>query len=246
MPKIRINKYLADCGLCSRREAEKWITQGLVQINGKPAKPGDKVDISDDHISCNGKRVRRKTESSLTLVVNKSRGLVCSNQDPHNPRTVFDLLPASYRKRRLFCAGRLDKDSEGLVILTDDGNLCQQLTHPSNGISKRYRVLLDKDLDFEHIPEMLKGKVVQGEKLYAEKIIPASRGHNFSKRLEVHLVQGRKREIRRLFEVFGYRIKRLRRFQMGRFQLKRIAQGGYRKLNPRDIEMLLKNPATSR
>ena len=228
MAKIRINKYLADCGLCSRREAELWIAEGLVEINGKTAELGDKVDGSEDHVSYNGKRVQSKNEELLTLAVNKPRGLICSNSDPHNPDTIFDLLPALYKKHRLFCAGRLDKDSEGLVILTDDGNLCQRLTHPSSGISKRYRILLNKDFEAKHLPEMLKGKRVQGEKLYAKKIIPATRGPDSSKKLEVHLVQGRKREIRRLFEVFGYRVKRLKRYQIGRYQLKRVAQGGYR------------------
>src|SRR5471030_2607096 len=113
---IRIQKYLADAGVCSRRAAEALVAQGEVWINGIPAVAGRKVIPGEDRITVSGKAVRAGSQPRITLAVHKPRGLVCSNDDPHNPETVFSLLPPQYARYRFFCAGRLDKDSEGLVI----------------------------------------------------------------------------------------------------------------------------------
>ncbi|MES2692761.1 MAG: S4 domain-containing protein, partial [Verrucomicrobiota bacterium] len=119
---IRVQKFIADAGLCSRRNAEALIVQGEVWVNGKIATPGQKVTPGVDKVTVSGKIVRSTAQPRLTVAVNKPRGLVCSNEDPHHAATVFDLLPREFSKFRFFCAGRLDLDSEGLVILTTDGD----------------------------------------------------------------------------------------------------------------------------
>ncbi|HEX2099107.1 MAG TPA: S4 domain-containing protein, partial [Candidatus Synoicihabitans sp.] len=115
---VRVQKYLADSGVCSRRAAEVLITAGEVYVNGKKAEIGQKVVPGQDKVTVEGSAVRARPQPRLTLIVNKPRGLVCSNEDPHNPETIFGLLPTELARMRFFCAGRLDKDSEGLVVLT--------------------------------------------------------------------------------------------------------------------------------
>ncbi|WOO41652.1 pseudouridine synthase [Rubellicoccus peritrichatus] len=236
---VRLQKYIADAGICSRRKAEEMIREDRVTVNGKPAEIGMSVR-QGDKVVVDGRGIGRKAPESLTLMMNKPRGVLCTNHDPHHYKTVFTLLPSEYLKYRLFCAGRLDKESEGLVIITNDGALANAITHPSGGVIKRYRVLLNKPLETKHIEKLLNGVTREGERLYAEKIIPASHGPDKEMRCEVHLQQGRKREIRRLFEAFGYHVKRLNRFQMGQLVLKKLAPGMARPLKPEELESLFR------
>lgn len=239
-PTLRIQKYLAERGICSRRQAEVLIEDGLVTVNGNLAQIGQKVDPVQDRISVEGRKVKPHVEERVTLMMNKPKGVLCSNFDPYHTRTVFDLLPKPYNAMRLFCAGRLDKDSEGLLILTNDGTLSNRITHPSVGVIKRYYVKLHKDLDVLIIPKLLKGVRIEGELLFARKIIMAKHGPDKERRLEVHLEQGRKREIRRLFESFGYYVKRLQRFQIGKLVLKKVPSGKARPLTIEELNSLFK------
>lgn len=213
------------------------IREGRITVNGNLASIGESV-TQKDRVMLDGATIGRKPPASITLMMNKPRGVLCTNHDPHAVRTVFSLLDDRFSGQRLFCAGRLDKDSEGLLILTNEGELANRITHPAGGVVKRYRVLLNKPLDARHIPKMLNGVTREGERLYALKVIPATLGEEKEKRCEVHLSQGRKREIRRLFETFGYRVKRLKRFQMGRLVLKKLPPGMARPLKPAEIELL--------
>ena len=238
---IRLQKYIADHGLCSRREAEDFIRAGLVVVNGKTAVIGQKVTAGKDHVAVNGKKIHPQPVGQIVLAMNKPRGVICSNRDPHHSKTIFDLLPEKYAKYRLFCVGRLDKDSEGLILLTNDGELSNRVSHPRNRIVKRYRVTLNKAFDTSKIPLLLKGVRKEGEHLYAKKIVMAARGPDADRRLEVHLEQGRKREIRRLFEAFGFYVKRLQRFQIGQLVLKRLPTGTVVELQAEDLEALFEN-----
>ena len=135
----RVQKIIANAGICSRREAEKLIEAGKVRVNGKTIELGTKA-LATDAIFVNNKPILKAKEEQITLILNKPKGIICSNSDPFATQTVFDLLPSDLQNKRLFCAGRLDKDSEGMLVITNDGALANQLTHPSANIIKRYRV----------------------------------------------------------------------------------------------------------
>lgn len=234
----RIQKIIAAAGVCSRREAERLIADGLVRVNGKIAELGTKALVSDA-IFVNNKPLLRQPEPPVALIMNKPKGFICSNEDPFNARTVFELVPPPFSKMRLFCAGRLDKDSEGLLVLTNDGALAHRLTHPGEGVIKRYRVLLNKPFDPADIPKLLEGVEDEGEWLKAEKVIPSPAGSpDAAQRVEVHLCHGKKREVRRLFEAHRYFVKKLVRHQIGGMVLKNLPKGGVRRLSNKDIEKL--------
>jgi len=234
----RIQKLIANAGICSRREAERIIENGNVRVNGKIAQLGDKATL-EDAIFVNSKPILRKEERSITLIMNKPKGVLCTNSDPHADRTVFELLPPDLQRQRLFCAGRLDKDSEGLLVITNDGDLAHRLTHPSNQVVKRYRVVLHRDFNKADIPKILTGTEYEGDFLKAQKVIPAPQvGEGYQRRLEVHLHHGKKREVRRLFEANRYFVKKLVRHQIGSIILKNIPRGGIKILGKKDIERL--------
>ncbi len=235
---VRVQKFLADRGLCSRREGEEWIREGRVKINGAIADLGAKVDPEKDQVSVGRRKIPKLPKAKITLVMNKPKGALCTNHDPHAVLTVFTMLPKEYRRERLFCAGRLDKDSEGMLILTNDGDLANRITHPTGGVLKRYRIQVQKPFDPAIIPKMLRGVMDEGEHLFARKIIPDTVGDGANTRVEVHLDQGRKREIRRLFEAFGYHVKKLKRYQMGKLKLKGIPAGAVKPLTQAEIESL--------
>jgi 23S rRNA pseudouridine2605 synthase len=234
----RLQKIIANAGLCSRREAERLIEDGAVRHNGKIAQLGDK-GLPTDAIFVNKKPLPTEAARPVTLILNKPKGFLCTNTDPHGGQTVFELLPADLQRQRMFCAGRLDKDSEGLLVITNDGDLAHRLTHPSNQIVKRYRVVLHRDFNKADIPKLLNGVEDDGDFLKAEKVIPApDMGEGHARRLEVHLHHGKKREVRRLFEANRYFVKKLVRVQIGQMVLKGMAKGGIKILGKKDIQRL--------
>lgn len=237
---IRLQKIIADAGLASRRQAEVWIEEGLVTVNGTVVSLGDKAIPGTDRIRVKGRMLPEAPAHKLTLALNKPRGWICSNHDPLHDKTVFDLLPANLQSRRLFCAGRLDLDSEGLLILTDDGDLAQKLTHPSSEVVKRYRLRLNRPLDPADIPRLIKGKKIENEWYKVDRVVTPPGPSTPPQNLEVHLSHGKKREIRVLFEALGYRVKKLKRTQIGDLVLKGLAMGGYRILGPREIARLFR------
>lgn len=239
---MRIQKYISQCGVCSRREAERKILEGDVEVNGVPAEIGQDVNPEADKVSVDGALVRGIVEDKVVLAMNKPKGYICSNGDPFKAQTVFDLLPEPFASMKLFCCGRLDKNSQGLLLLTNDGDLANKITHPSSGVVKRYHVLLNRDLDAKIISVLLRGVLCDGEKLKASKIIPDSSNLSDSpRRVEVWLNQGRKREIRRMFEAMGYFVKELKRYQIGGLVLKRIPEGAVKILGKADIEKIFSN-----
>ncbi len=236
---IRIQKLLAGRGVCSRRKAEELVELGKVTINGTPAQTGQKVDPGNDLVKVRGKLLPPSPPQPICLVLNKPRGYVCTNEDPREKRTVFDLLPRRYVKARLFCAGRLDKDTEGLVVLTNDGDLAQRLTHPSNETRKVYQVELAKPFDRQHLPLLRKGKIVKGERLWLDKVVLVGQKEaRPSRRLEIRLGHGRKREIRRLLTAFGYKVNRLKRTKVGSLSVRKIPIGRFKILTNSEINLL--------
>jgi 23S rRNA pseudouridine2605 synthase len=240
---VRVQKFLADSGLCSRRAAEALVAEGEVWVNGEKATPGQKVAPGIDKVTVSGKPVRTKAQPKITLAMHKPRGLVCSNEDPHNADTIFTVLPRDFSRFRFFCAGRLDKDSEGLVILTTDGDLANRLMHPSHVIVKHYLVTLKNPFPAAKKAALLRGVTIEGEKLKVEKArLLAPRADGSATAVDVQMHHGKKREIRQLFTALGFDVKRLKRYQIGAFALKGIPLRAVKQLSNKEIALLFKTP----
>ncbi|HCJ11715.1 MAG: hypothetical protein A2Y14_01315 [Verrucomicrobia bacterium GWF2_51_19] len=231
---VRLQKFAADLGLGSRREMEVWISEGRFTINGEVAQLGAKVGAKDA-VKLDDKLIFSKKTKTIVLAMNKPKHVVCTNSDPFGAKTVFDILPKKLKKERLFCVGRLDKESEGLVLLTNDGELANRIMHPSFQVTKRYTVTINRDFIIEDKKALLEGVTHDGERLFASKVVVFPKS---PKRLEIHLNQGRKREIRRLLEALGYFVKTLKRFQIGKFRLK-LPTGAVQELTDKDIRDIL-------
>lgn len=244
--EVRLQKYLADAGLCSRRAAEAMIEAGDVSVNGKTAQIGQKVVPGQDDVSVDGQRIRPPRGEPMTLAVNKPRGLVCSNDDPHNPGTVFDLLPPQLAQRRFFCAGRLDKDSEGLVILTTDGDLANRLMHPRNVVVKRYNVKLETPYPQARLTRLIKGVKIEDEWFRVERAALINPRNDQSAELDVWMHHGKKREIRQLFLALGFPVKRLRRYQIGAFPVRGIPLRAVKQLSSKEIARFFQTPTAPR
>ena len=241
-PKLerpKLQKFLANAGLCSRRMGESWILEEKVTINGKIARLGERVSPLDDVVKVNGKVVRAHLPKLMSIAVNKPKGYTCSNHDEFADRLIFELLPQRLLQTRLFCAGRLDVDSEGLVILTNDGSLAHQLTHPSQQIRKKYQLEIKQPLSGEHIPQMIQGIEDEGEFLRIDEIKARGKSPIGETRLDIILGHGKKREIRRVFGHFRYQIKKLRRVSIGGLYLNKLPVGSFRELNQKEIDLLL-------
>jgi len=247
MEPLRLQKFIADSGLCSRRAAEALIAAGEVYVNGERAEPGRQVTPGVDKVTVSGRPVRASAQPRLTFAVHKPRGIVCSNRDPHAAATIFDLLPRELARLRLFCAGRLDKDSTGLVILTTDGDLAHRLMHPSSRVIKRYHVTLERPFPAARIARLLQGIMLEGEHLKVERAQLLNPGRSqASTDLDVHLHHGKKREIRQLFLALGYPVHRLRRYQIGALPLRGIPLRGVKQLSTKEISALFAAPPPPR
>ncbi|HVT73781.1 MAG TPA: pseudouridine synthase [Lacunisphaera sp.] len=243
MDPVRLHKFIADAGVCSRRAAEAMIAAGDVYVNGRRAELGQRVEPGVDKVTVRGHAVRATAQPKLALVLHKPRGVVCSNNDPHAEQTIFDLLPREWARLRLFCAGRLDKDSEGLVILTTDGDLAHRLMHPSNLVVKRYYVSLEQPFPAGRVRQLLRGVTIEGERLKVERAsLVNPRPDRSSPELDVHMHHGKKREIRQLFTALGFEVRRLRRYQIGALRLKGIPLRGVKQLSTKEIESLFAVP----
>jgi len=236
---MRVQKYLATCGVASRREAERMIEEGRVKVEGHPVFLGDSCEPGKEKVTVDGRSIPWQPPKQRVLALNKPKGYICTNRDPKHDRTIFTLLPEELQRERLFCVGRLDKESEGLVLLTNDGDLAQSLAHPTAQVTKRYRAVLDRPLDPDDIRKLLRGIVWEGERLKVEKVIPVKNpGKNPRPEVEIHMHHGKKREIRRLLYAFKYKVRRLIRIQIGQFTLKGLSKGRIKELKRSEIDAL--------
>lgn len=226
---MRINKYIAKSGYCSRRKADNLIEKGQVKVNGKVLdKPGYEV-YEDDLVSINGEIL--KLEQFFYYKLNKPIGYITSNFDPHNPKDLNDLIDLD---RKFFAAGRLDKDSHGLLIITNDGEFANALTHPSNGISKEYIVKVDKRITAEKIKKFEIGlDIGNGEKTSRSQIF--YKGNNTYK---VIISQGYNRQIRRMFKVLGSNVLDLERIRIGKVHLDNLKSSNYQKFSKKELEFV--------
>jgi 23S rRNA pseudouridine2605 synthase len=226
---LRLNRFLAAAGFGSRRRCDELIAAGRVAINGKTCTDFSAQPGARDHVKVDGKLVH--VAPPLTVMLHKPTGFVSTRRDPHVHDTVFDLLPAKFS--RLFNIGRLDTPTEGLLLLTNNGDLAQHLTHPRFKVEKEYEVTLDRPWDPALTPKLLRGIVLDGRRARIARI------HSISPmRLRVVLRQGINRQVRRMFEALGYHVKRLVRVRIGSLRLGDLPQGHWRALTKRELESL--------
>lgn len=230
----RLNKYLASCGVGSRRACDDLIQEGRVEVNGSRCTHLATRVNPDDHVKVDGRRVIPHTP--VVVAFHKPRGFVCTREDELGRATIFDILPNALRN--LHHVGRLDLDSEGLLILTNDGDLSQKLMHPSKSVEKEYLVTANQAFESVHLDQFLAGIYTEGAKLRAKSIDRLS-----PRRIKVVLEHGAKRQIRVMFEAMGYQVVKLLRVRIGQLWLGDLEPGHHAILTPMEIEMLLGKPA---
>ena len=232
---MRINKFLAYSGVASRRAADQMIKDGVVKINGKICAPGDDVDISSDHVTVNGKVVSVVKKYEY-YIMNKPKGYVCTVKDDKGRKTVMDLLPQ--KAKRLFPVGRLDYDTEGLLILTNDGELTFKLTHPKNEVPKTYLVKTEKPVSDEDLNKLRSGVFIDGVKTKKCNVRLIETNKTCSK-LHMTITEGRNRQVRKMFEAVGNCVDFLKRIKIGDLTLTGLNRGEVRQLSAREIDYLL-------
>lgn len=237
MAEQRIQKVLADQGICSRREAERLIAAGKVKVNGHPVGLGDKMDPDYDKVSIDGKNVRIVRKRQYTyIMLHKPRGYLTTRSDDRGRKTVMDLVadvPAMLRP-----VGRLDKDSEGLLLMTDDGAFINLLTHPSGGVGKLYRVTVNPRATEEQIVQMASGVVLDDGVRTQPCVIHVLSDEPGRTVLEITLHEGRNRQIRRMCSAVGLQVVRLKRSAEGPVKLGMLQPGEYRELKRSEVSAL--------
>tara|TARA_B100001287_G_scaffold188148_1_gene158865 strand:+ start:614 stop:1306 length:693 start_codon:yes stop_codon:yes gene_type:complete len=230
LDKKRINKYLSEVGFCSRRKADDYISDGRVYINGKPALLGSKVSIEDE-ISVDGEIIQNKDKKKVYIAFNKPVGIECTG----NHKVKDNIIDYINHKERLFTIGRIDKQSEGLILLTNDGDIVNNVLRAENRKEKEYIVTVNKKITTEFIDKMRKGVRIMGRitrKCFVKKI--------HENRFKIILTQGMNRQIRRMCEVLGYRVTKLKRVRIMDIHLD-TKVGEYRNLNNDEIGQLFIN-----
>ncbi len=232
--QIRLQKYLADCGLGSRRFCATLITAGRVSVDGAVVRElGTKVVPSTSKVICNGKPVSR--EASVTLLLNKPPKVICTSDDPQGRTTVLDLLEDL--PERVYTVGRLDFMSEGLIVVTNDGDLAHSLMHPRHHVEKIYKVWIDSPIGFHQLQKMKRGIPSQGETL---RVLNIDEGVHTRKGVEytITLGEGKNRHIRRLMEHFDKKVFRLMRVAIGPLRVDDLKTGEWRRAKPAELKIL--------
>ncbi len=230
---VRLQKAMADCGIASRRKAEEMIAQGRVRVNGRIAQIGDKVDPRKDKIEVNGKTVVK--ERNVYYILHKPRGFVTTTKDEKDRRCVMDLV--SDIPERIYPVGRLDKDSEGLVLMTNDGEFANMMMHPSMHVEKTYRVTVRPGINEDQLNQLNTGIMLDGKKTLPALVKPVVQEPGRVV-LEIRLIEGRNRQIRRMCEALGLEVARLKRTAYGPIRLGMLQQGKYRRLTLEEVKKL--------
>lgn len=232
--------------MASRREAEAWIREGRVLVNGRVAQLGDRADPQKDSIRVGGKRVQPGSGSRTYILLNKPKGYVTTVWDPQRRDTVLDLLPGGLR-RGMKPVGRLDVQTEGLLLLTDDGDLARDLTDPSSGCPKEYRVKVSGKPAEKDLERLRRGVVLEGRRTRPatiERLSATARGEEGNTWFRVVLTEGRNRQIRRMFEGIGHPVSKLKRVAIGPIRDDALPAGAHRRLSGAEVAALKRSLRT--
>lgn len=228
----RLQKFLAQAGISSRRAAETMIETGRVSVNGEiVTRLGTRVDPENDAVRVDGKRVRQHPGERIYLLLNKPRGYVTTLRDPEGRPTVVDLIRDVHR--RVYPIGRLDFHSEGLLLLTDDGDLAHELMHPRHGVEKAYWAKVRGEPSADAFRRLERGILLEGRKTLPARLRLVRKGENAW--VEVVIREGRKHQVRKMLEAIGHPVSRLRRVRYAGLELGSLPIGAYRPLLPREI-----------
>lgn len=235
MEKIRIQKMIADCGYCSRRKAEELISQGRVKVNGRSIKLGDKCGYKD-LITIDGEKLYvPKKKKFLYIMMNKPRGYVTTVSDELDRRCVMDLLGEV--EERVYPVGRLDRNSEGLLLFTNDGEFANSIMHPSRHVSKTYRVTVRPDISDEQLVALSEGVEIDGKKTFPASVVVKDKEPGRVVIL-ITIKEGRNRQIRKMCEAVGLEVARLRRISIGPLKLGMLKPGDYREITAEELRAL--------
>ncbi len=235
MKKVRLQKMLSDYGISSRRRAEDLIKEGKVSVNGRIAKLGDKVEPNKDKVIVNGKKVIKQSHKYY-IMLHKPRGFVSTMEDELSRKCVAGLV--SDVPARVYPIGRLDKDSEGLILMTNDGEFANSIMHPSKHIEKKYRVTVKPRITENQLVEMSAGMEIDGYMTQPTTINVLKTGNDRTV-LEFILKEGRNRQIRKMCEKVGLKVARLKRIAIGRVKLGMLQPGEWRELTSEEVKMLV-------
>lgn len=233
--KVRLQKYMADNGIASRRKSEELIAAGKVRVNGRVAEIGDKINPRTDKVTVSGKKIV-KVKKNVYIMLHKPRGFITTMHDEMDRKCVAQLIEDV--PERVYPVGRLDRESEGLLLLTNDGEFANALTHPSKHVPKTYRVTVRQDVTKEQLAAFEEGIEIDGRMtLPAEaRVLDKQEGRTV---LEVVIYEGRNRQIRKMCEVLGLEVARLKRTKIGSLKLGMLKAGDYRYLTDDEIHGLL-------
>lgn len=235
MEKTRIQKIIADAGYCSRRKAEELISEGKVTLNGRPVKLGDKAG-SKDIIAVEGQRIYiPKKKKMIYIMLNKPRGYVTTVSDELDRKCVMDLLEGL--DERVYPIGRLDRNSEGLLLFTNDGEFANNIMHPSRHISKTYRVTVRPDISDEQLVRLAEGVEIDGKKTLPANVVVKDKQPGRVVLL-ITIKEGRNRQIRKMCEAVGLEVARLRRISIGPLKLGMLKPGTFRELTPDELRAI--------
>ena len=235
MALVRLQKFLAESGVASRRKSEELIDQGKVKVNGRVAMIGDKIDPKKDTVTVNGKKIV-KTKTFTYVVLHKPRGFITTMSDEKDRKCVAELIKDV--DGRVYPVGRLDKDSEGMLLFTNDGAFANAMTHPTKHVPKTYRVTVRPSISEEQITALTQGVIIEDRKTApAEvRVITKEEGRVV---LEIILYEGRNRQIRKMCEEVGLEVARLKRTAIGSIKLGMLKQGAWRHLSEDEVRKLM-------
>lgn len=225
---MRLNKFIADAGICSRRKADEMIKEGRVTVNKKEAIIGMEITPGDT-VRVDGERIRLNTQYEYYML-NKPKRVICSNEDKFGRRLAIDFIKS---KKRLFTYGRLDYMTEGLIIISNDGEVYNHVMHPRKKLYKSYIAILDREIEENDIEAMKHGVVIEGKKTAPAKVKKIDK-----KEIRIAIFEGRNRQIRKMLETLGYNVNSLKRVKIGELSLGYLQPGEYRPLTEEEIKYL--------